>query len=72
MGLDNVEGVCRKLCSASKDGDVRIWDALTSGCLMSLTSHTMSVTCLRWGGTDLIYTASQVSRSSDVQLQFGS
>jgi ribosome assembly protein 4 len=26
---------------------------------MSLTSHTMSVTCLRWGGSDLIYTASQ-------------
>ena len=67
------EGVCRKLCSASKDGDVRIWDALTSDCLMSLTSHTMSVTCLRWGGTDLIYTASQdrtikVWRSSDGAL----
>ena len=26
---------------------------------MSLTSHTMSVKCLKWGGSGLIYSASQ-------------
>ena len=40
---------------------------------MSLTSHTMSVKCLKWGGTGLIYSASQdrtikVWRSSDGAL----
>merc|ERR1712238_399239 len=28
-------------------------------CLLSLTSHTMSVKCLKWGGSGLIYSASQ-------------
>ena len=40
---------------------------------MSLTSHTKSVKCLKWGGTDLIYSASQdrtikVWRSTDGAL----
>lgn len=53
------DGECRLLASSSKDGDVRIWDAITAKFVLALTSHTQSVTCLRWGGTDLIYTASQ-------------
>jgi ribosome assembly protein 4 len=52
-------GECRRLASASKDSDVRIWDTATGRCLLSLTSHTQSVTCLRWSGADLIYSASQ-------------
>ena len=40
---------------------------------MSLTSHTMSVKCLKWGGSGLIYSASQdrtikVWRTSDGAL----
>ena len=64
------DGLCRKVASSSKDGDIRIWDTLVGKCLMVLTSHTMNVTCLKWGGQDLIYTASQdrtikVWRASD-------
>jgi len=63
-------GVCRKLCSASKDGDIRIWDTVLGQCLKSLTSHTASVTSIRWGGSGLLYSASQdrtikVWRASD-------
>jgi WD40 repeat protein len=40
-------------------------------CVRSLTSHTQSVTCIRWSGKDLIYSASQdrtikVWRAEDV------
>jgi len=53
------EGASRKVASSSKDGDVRIWDSVTGQCIKVLTGHTSSVTCLRWGGGDLIYSASQ-------------
>jgi len=53
----NVE--CRRLASSSKDGSVRIWDTVLGKMLMSLTGHLQSVTCIRWGGEGLIYSASQ-------------
>lgn len=53
------DGTSRRLASASKDGAVKIWDCVLGQCLRSLTSHTASVTCLRWGGGGLIYSASQ-------------
>ena len=53
------DGKCRRLASSSKDGDVRVWDILSGQCVMSMTSHTMNVTCLKWGGSGLIYSASQ-------------
>lgn len=49
----------RRLASASKDATVRVWDSFTSRCLFILSSHTQSVTCVKWGGTGFIYTASQ-------------
>lgn len=51
---------CRKLASSSKDGDVRIWDTLLGSCLICLSGHQQGVSCIRWGGTGLIYSASQV------------
>jgi ribosome assembly protein 4 len=40
-------------------------------CVRSLSSHSMSVTCIKWGGKDLIYSSSQdrtikVWRAEDV------
>eukprot|EP01111_Echinosteliopsis_oligospora_P004829 TRINITY_DN1791_c0_g1_i1.p1 TRINITY_DN1791_c0_g1~~TRINITY_DN1791_c0_g1_i1.p1 ORF type:complete len:474 (-),score=94.41 TRINITY_DN1791_c0_g1_i1:15-1436(-) len=48
-----------RFASASKDATVRIWDLVSGRCLFTLSGHTASVTCLRWGGMDLIYTGSQ-------------
>ena len=53
--------------------DVRVWDTISCTCLMTMTSHTMNVTCLKWGGSGLIYSASQdrtikVWRSKDGAL----
>ncbi|CAC5425318.1 RSA4 [Mytilus coruscus] len=50
---------CRFLASSSKDGTVRLWDTLLSTCTLILSSHLQSVTCVKWGGTNLLYTASQ-------------
>ncbi|XP_049849197.1 uncharacterized protein LOC126318222 [Schistocerca gregaria] len=55
----HVNSACRRLVSASKDGQAKVWDVVQQKCLFSLTSHTMSVTSVRWGGEGLIYTASQ-------------
>ena len=52
-------GVSRRLVSASKDGDLRVWDTMTGGCLRSMTGHLASVTCVRWGGGGLLYSSSQ-------------
>ncbi|OQR69487.1 notchless protein1-like [Tropilaelaps mercedesae] len=50
---------CRLLASGSKDGTVRIWDTVMGHTILTLSSHTRSVTCIKWGGTGLIYSASQ-------------
>ncbi|XP_050532738.1 notchless protein homolog 1 [Daktulosphaira vitifoliae] len=50
---------CRLFASSSKDGDIRIWDVILGQCQRSLTSHTRSITCLKWGGTGLLYSGSQ-------------
>ncbi|EEB13311.1 conserved hypothetical protein [Pediculus humanus corporis] len=50
---------CRHLASASKDGTLRIWDTVLGQTLKVLSSHTKSVTCVKWGGVGLIYSASQ-------------
>ncbi|XP_047141942.1 notchless protein homolog 1 isoform X1 [Hydra vulgaris] len=53
----NVE--CRRLASSSKDGTIRIWDTILCKTLLVLSGHLQSVTCIRWGGEGLIYSASQ-------------
>lgn len=52
-------GVCRRLVSSSKDGDLRVWDMITGQCVRSMTGHSASVTCVRWGGGGLVYSSSQ-------------
>lgn len=50
---------CRLLASCSKDKTIKIWDTIMSTCLRSLSSHTQSVTCIKWSGNNLIYSCSQ-------------
>ncbi|XP_022655581.1 notchless protein homolog 1-like isoform X2 [Varroa jacobsoni] len=50
---------CRFLASGSKDATVRIWDTVMGNTILTLSSHTRSVTCIKWGGTGLVYSASQ-------------
>ncbi|XP_065868417.1 notchless protein homolog isoform X2 [Euphorbia lathyris] len=50
---------CRRFVSASKDGDARIWDVSLKKCVISLTGHTLAITCVKWGGDGVIYTGSQ-------------
>lgn len=62
---------CQYLVSASKDCDLRIWDTIRSQTVRILSGHTKSVTCVKWGGNGLIYSASQdrtikVWRAEDV------
>uniref|UniRef100_A0A8C5N1R5 Notchless protein homolog 1 n=1 Tax=Leptobrachium leishanense TaxID=445787 RepID=A0A8C5N1R5_9ANUR len=50
---------CRYLASASKDCSIRIWDTILGQCQKILTSHTQSVTGVKWGGDGLLYSSSQ-------------
>ncbi|KAL2642599.1 hypothetical protein R1flu_010186 [Riccia fluitans] len=55
----HLETPCRRFASSSKDGDVRIWDAVLRKSVIILTGHTLAVTCVKWGGDGLIYSSSQ-------------
>lgn len=60
----------RYLASSSKDCDVRIWDIILGTTIKIISGHTKSVTVVKWGGSGLLYTASQdrtvkVWRASD-------
>ncbi|XP_076663774.1 notchless protein homolog 1 [Andrena cerasifolii] len=50
---------CQYFVSASKDCDLRIWDTVRAQVVRILSGHTKSVTSVKWGGSGLIYSASQ-------------
>ncbi|KAF7269392.1 notchless protein homolog 1 [Rhynchophorus ferrugineus] len=50
---------CRYFASSSKDCDIRIWDSVLCHTILTISGHTKSVTVVKWGGTGLIYSASQ-------------
>lgn len=52
-------GASELFATSSKDGTARVWNARTGATQFSLTGHTDSVECVRWGGEGLIYTASR-------------
>ncbi|GAA5940420.1 hypothetical protein JCM3775_005085 [Rhodotorula graminis] len=47
-----------RLASSSKDGTVRVWNAMHRKMDFALGGHTASVNVVRWGGEGVIYTAS--------------
>ncbi|GLD94413.1 hypothetical protein PINS_up003024 [Pythium insidiosum] len=50
---------CERFASASKDGTIKVWNARTGRQLASLSGHTDSVECIKWGGEGLLYSASR-------------
>ena len=50
---------CRRFVSGSKDATIRVWDAVTRQTLFSMSSHTLAVSCVKWGGDGLIYSGSK-------------
>lgn len=53
------KGSCERLASSSKDATVRVWNVRTMAVLVTLSQHTASIECCRWGGEGLLYTASR-------------
>jgi len=48
-----------RFASGSKDGTIKVWNARTGRQLASLSGHTDSVECIKWGGEGLLYSASR-------------
>ncbi|KAF2666059.1 WD repeat protein [Microthyrium microscopicum] len=48
-----------RIASSSKDSTVRVWDVVGRKTDFVLSGHKASVACVKWGGTGLLYTASQ-------------
>uniref|UniRef100_A0A915KC87 Uncharacterized protein n=1 Tax=Romanomermis culicivorax TaxID=13658 RepID=A0A915KC87_ROMCU len=47
------------LASGSKDNDIKIWNTKLYQVSCTLSGHASAVTCVKWGGEGLIYSASQ-------------
>lgn len=50
---------CQRIATSSRDGTVRVWNALTQQTDFVLSQHRAPVTCVKWGGCNLLYTASR-------------
>lgn len=51
-------GSSPRLASASKDGTIKIWDTTRRTCILTLSGHTSSVSCIKWGGQNILYSGS--------------
>lgn len=47
-----------RLASASKDGTIKVWDSSSRVCTMTMSGHTNSVSCIKWSGSNVIYSGS--------------
>jgi len=50
---------CERLVSASKDCTIKIFNARTGSCEVSMSGHSDSVESVKWGGVGLIYSGSR-------------
>jgi ribosome assembly protein 4 len=55
----HLNSACDRFASSSKDHTVKIWNATSRRMVCSISGHTDSVECVRWGGSGLLYTASR-------------
>ncbi|EFN51765.1 hypothetical protein CHLNCDRAFT_56362 [Chlorella variabilis] len=55
----HIELPCRRFCSGSKDATIKVWEASTRRCLITMSNHTQAVTQVKWGGDGLIYSAAR-------------
>lgn len=54
----HLKGETYRFVSSSKDCTIRVWDASIRRIEMTMSSHSDTVSCVKWGGTGLIYSAS--------------
>jgi ribosome assembly protein 4 len=47
-----------RLASGSKDGTVKVWDTTRRVCLYTMSGHTNAVSCVKWSGSNIVYSAS--------------
>lgn len=47
-----------RLASGSKDGTIRVWDTSRRQCVFSMSGHTNLVSCVKWSGSNLVYSGS--------------
>ncbi|RLV91412.1 Ribosome assembly protein 4 [Spathaspora sp. JA1] len=47
-----------RLASASKDGTIKIWNTSTRICEFTMSGHTNAVSCIKWSGSNIIYSGS--------------
>ncbi|GEQ70371.1 hypothetical protein JCM33374_g4048 [Metschnikowia sp. JCM 33374] len=52
------EGQQPRLGSGSKDGTVKLWDTTSRNCLYTMAGHTNAVSCVKWSGSNILYSAS--------------
>ncbi|WPK25201.1 hypothetical protein PUMCH_002505 [Australozyma saopauloensis] len=52
------EGETPRIASGSKDGTVKVWDSSRRVCLMTLSGHSNAVSCVKWSGSNILYSGS--------------
>ena len=50
---------CERFATSSKDHLIKIWNSRTGRLVATLSGHTDSVECVKWGGSGLIYSGSR-------------
>ena len=55
----HLDPLCRRIATSSNDQTIKIWNIRTGQCEDTISGHTGSIECLRWGGKGLIYSGSR-------------
>jgi ribosome assembly protein 4 len=55
----HADPTCRRFASSGKDNTIKIWNVQTGTCDRTISGHTDSVECVKWGGAGLLYSCSR-------------